>query len=262
MTGPPGAPADGPKDTAAAGQPPLTARSVILSVLLGSHPPALPVRTLIRLTDLFGITEGTTRVALSRLTSEGELTADNGVYALSARLVDRQRAQDAAIRPPVRPWDGETWEIALAAPDVSTAAERAALGADLAGLRLAELRPGVWLRPANLDRVWPAALRRRAWPFASRPGAGFPPPRDLTAQLWDLDGWAAGAAGLTAQMEALTRPAPRFVVAAAMVRHLRADPLLPDELLPPAWPGERLRDSYDRYRRELGQLMQRERDRG
>ena len=31
----------------------------------------------------------------------------------------------------------------------------------------------------------------------------------------------------------------RFVAAAAMVRHLLTDPVLPDELLPADWPGAR-----------------------
>jgi phenylacetic acid degradation operon negative regulatory protein len=38
-----------------------------------------------------------------------------------------------------------------------------------------------------------------------------------------------------------------FRLAAAVVRHLRDDPLLPEELLPPGWPGPALRTAYDRY---------------
>ena len=43
---------------------PLTARSVLLSVLLGSHPPELPVRALVGAAELFGISHGSARVAL------------------------------------------------------------------------------------------------------------------------------------------------------------------------------------------------------
>ena len=32
-----------------------------------------------------------------------------------------------------------------------------------------------------------------------------------------------------------------------MLRHLQADPLLPDALLPSGWPGAALREEYDRY---------------
>ena len=38
-----------------------------------------------------------------------------------------------------------------------------------------------------------------------------------------------------------------FVTAAAVLRHLQADPLIPDQLLPAGWPGPRLREEYDRY---------------
>ena len=50
------------------------------------------------------------------------------------------------------------------------------------------------------------------------------------------------------------------MVAAAIVRHLQADPLLPALLLP-GWPGPRLRGAYSSYERELGDLLRRERRR-
>ncbi|HTM83612.1 MAG TPA: PaaX family transcriptional regulator C-terminal domain-containing protein, partial [Mycobacterium sp.] len=39
--------------------------------------------------------------------------------------------------------------------------------------------------------------------------------------------------------------------AAAMVRHLGCDPVLPPELLPPDWPGERIRCRYAEFADEL-----------
>ena len=51
--------------------------------------------------------------------------------------------------------------------------------------------------------------------------------------------------------------APGFVLSAAVLRHLQADPLLPSELLGRSWPGDRLRRSYDdwdhRYREVLAE---------
>jgi phenylacetic acid degradation operon negative regulatory protein len=41
------------------------------------------------------------------------------------------------------------------------------------------------------------------------------------------------------------------VVAAAIVRHLLTDPVLPDELLPADWPGMRLRTAYNDFAAEL-----------
>lgn len=240
--------------------PPFTARSVLLSVLLGSHPPELPVRVLVRVAELFGIAEGTTRVALSRLSSDGDVVAGGGTYRLSERLLDRQRDQDSGLRPDTRPWDG-SWELAVARPDRSGASELAALGTDLARLRLAELRPGVWARPDNLIRDWPAGVAGGALRFEGRPGFAEPSPRRMVARLWDLDGWAATAVALTAAMDASDHPADRFVAAAAMVRHIRLDPVLPPELLPDDWPGTALRAAYDRYRQELTRFLARERDR-
>jgi phenylacetic acid degradation operon negative regulatory protein len=41
--------------------------------------------------------------------------------------------------------------------------------------------------------------------------------------------------------------APGFELSASVLRHLQADPLLPDELLPARWPGAPLRAEYDRW---------------
>ena len=60
---------------------PLTARSVVLSTLLGVHPPRLAARHLVRVGDLFGIAEGTIRVALSRMVTSGDLVQTDGAYA-------------------------------------------------------------------------------------------------------------------------------------------------------------------------------------
>src|SRR5690606_15109112 len=46
---------------------PLSPRSIVLSVLLGSHPPSMPVGRLLEFTSLFGIADGAVRTALSRL---------------------------------------------------------------------------------------------------------------------------------------------------------------------------------------------------
>ena len=248
------------------GLQPLTARSVILSVLLGTHPPLLPVRTLVRTTELFGITEGTTRVALSRLVSDREVVAEGSRYRLSERLVARQRRLDEGRAPATRPWRG-MWEMAVASPGVHSGIGRAALGRDLAALRLGELQAGIWARPANLRRDWPASLRDRVWRFEAKvPGRAAPrwrpaQARELAAGLWDLKGWASRADALLAAFGASDEPARRFVVAAAMVRHLQADPLLPASMLPSRWPGASLRRAYAGYEQELGDLLRRERRR-
>jgi phenylacetic acid degradation operon negative regulatory protein len=215
---------------------------------------------LVRTVALFGVSEGTARVALSRLGAEGEVIADDGSYRLSDRLVERQRAQDETLRPATRPWRG-AWEVAVANPGIRAAGDRSTLDSEMRRLRLAELRPGVWVRPDNLLRSWPPEVARRAWRLESR--ADFEPPgtAEIVAGLWDLRDWAEGAAALIRYLADATQPAWRFELAAAIVRHLRQDPMLPPALLPERWPGPRLRRVYASYRAELGQLISAQRER-
>ena len=53
-------------------EPKLNARSVILSTLLGTDPPEMPVSALVAVTDLFGLGEGTVRTSLSRMVAPGD----------------------------------------------------------------------------------------------------------------------------------------------------------------------------------------------
>lgn len=229
--------------------PPLTARSVLLSVLLGSHPPRLPVRALVRVGQLLGVSEGTIRVALSRMTAEGELASEAGWYRLTGRLADRQAALDRGRRPPVRAWR-QTWELAVWSDELG-AGERASLADACAGAGLAPAREGVWMRPDNLNRAWPESCAGALRVVGRIDGDQVA----LAARLWDLAGWALEGGQLAAAMDARPDPAGRFALAAAIARHLRTDPLLPAVLLPPAWPGERLRRLYDGYEDELAKLI-------
>jgi phenylacetic acid degradation operon negative regulatory protein len=136
------------------------------------------------------------------------------------------------------------------------AADRAGLRTALSALRLAELREGVWTRPANLDPERLAPVRAAAdeqvgWWSGARP-VEQPDPN----ALWDLTGWARAADALRQETASLVGPleagdtavlADGFVTSAAVLRHLQADPLLPTELLPLGWPGDALRADYDRY---------------
>ena len=240
----------------AADRPPLTARSVVASTLLGVEPPRLTTRILVQSGELFGIAEGTTRVALSRMVGAGELQPDGDGYRLAGRLLDRQARQSASRRADIKAWDG-SWELVLVRTGgARRAADRAALRHALGSLRLAELREGVWLRPANLpaDRTPEArAVADRQCLWAPRTAlAPAPDPGDL----WDLRAWAADARALQHEIAGLL---PRFdagdtgalgvgfVASAAVLRLLQRDPLLPPSLRPPDWPGDALRHDYDRY---------------
>ncbi|RPF31367.1 PaaX family transcriptional regulator [Streptomyces sp. TLI_185] len=227
--------------------PPLSARSVVLSLLLGTHPPELPVKELVRAVEPFGVGGSTLRAALSRMVAAGDLRRTDAVYRLSDRLLARQRRQDEAVEARTRAWDGD-WEMVVITATGRGPAERADLRTRLTALRLAELREGVWLRPANLSRPLPDHLEQVGQSYTARPDR---PARELAAQLWPLDTWAATARSLLAHVAEAHRPADRFAAFAAVVRHLLADPVLPPELLPEGWPGARLRAAYATYQGEI-----------
>ncbi|MEF3114869.1 PaaX family transcriptional regulator C-terminal domain-containing protein [Streptomyces chrestomyceticus] len=230
---------------------PLTARSIVLSTLLGHHPPRLPARALVRVGELFGIAEGTVRVALSRMVAAGDLRQDDGTYGLTARLLERQARQDESRTPRTRHWAG-AWEIAVVTAEARPAAERTALRQTMAELRFAALREGTWLRPGNLERTLPPVITRQCTLLTGAPDGD---PAELARGLWDLDGWASRARALLAALSGATSPAVRFTVSAAVLRHLLADPLLPDALLPAGWPGSELRRRYDSFEAELRDLL-------
>ena len=230
---------------------PLTARSVVASTLLGVRPSVLPPRSLVASAGLFGIAEGAVRTALSRMVVAGELTLDDGRYALSGPFLSRRERQDESRNGVGGPWDGE-WEMAVVEGERRPAADRTALRAAMRALRFGELREGVWLRPANLDpdRLPDARTVVGAQCF----GLVARPDGDVAGRLWDLAGWAAAARRLEADLAAhrprLEDPdelAAGFLLSAAVLRHLQADPLLPADLLPADWPGRSLRTAYERY---------------
>lgn len=240
---------------------PLTARSVIASTLLGTTPPRLPGRLLVRAGALFGLAEGTVRTALSRMVAASELVSDDGTYALAGPLLARRARQEESRRAVVasEPWDG-TWIVAVVHGESRPAPQRVELRAAATALRLAELREGVWLRPDNLDpdRLPASAgvVAAQCTRFAAARPNGTTPSTVLAAHLWDLDGWAARADALRARMEAVVTAleagdtealAPGFVLSASVLRLTQADPLLPAELLPAGWPGAALRVEYDGY---------------
>jgi phenylacetic acid degradation operon negative regulatory protein len=224
----------------------MTARSVVLSVLLGAHPAWATTAELLRLTDDFGLKESTVRVALTRLVGRGDLVRSADGYRLSDRLLARQRRQDDAMRPHVRPWDGVWTTLIVTSVGVAPRA-RAALRTTLQQNRFGELREGVWLRPDNLEVALPKDATRRVRVLRARDDH----PAELASRLWDLPGWSRGAERLLDEMATATDTPGRFVAAAGMVRHLLTDPVLPEELLPPDWPAKALRESYFRFVDEL-----------
>lgn len=234
---------------------PLTARSVIASTLLGVDPPRLPTQALVRSGELFGLSEGATRTALSRMAAAGDVEADGAGYRLAGPLLDRHARQQAARDASPRPWDG-TWELAVVPDGRRPAAERARLREAARRLRLAEVREGCWARPDNLDpdRAPGERVIVDAQCLSLR-GARPDDPGAFVA-AFEPDAWAATARSLLAAM-ARSQPAlderdpaalaDTFHVDAAVVRHLVADPALPAELEPDEWPSGALREAFARF---------------
>jgi phenylacetic acid degradation operon negative regulatory protein len=226
--------------------PNMTARSVVLSVLLGAHPAWASASELIRLTADFGIKETTLRVALTRMVGAGDLIRSADGYRLSDRLLARQRRQDAAMSSRTKAWDGE-WLVLVVTAVGTDARARAALRTTMHDKRFGELREGVWMRPDNLALELDPDVASRVRVMKARDDA----PAQLAGELWDLPGWAETGHRLLDEMAEASDIPGRFLVAAAMVRHLLTDPMLPTELLPADWPGARLREAYHDFATEL-----------
>lgn len=246
--------------SAVTGLRPLTPRSVVLSVLLGSRPPELPVAALVEFTSLFDITPGACRTALSRMVATGELDSDDGIYRLGEGLHERRRQQESGRLPAPTSWDG-TWWFATVVADRRSTAERRAHRSRMSGARFGELRPDTWLRPANLPAPDGLALLTRG-PIVAGDEDG------LVRRLWDLEALDERADTLRSELDHVVdvlsaedrrrgrRAAGRrdddghdagladtFVVLAAALRHLRREPQLPAALAP-SDRADRLRATY------------------
>jgi phenylacetic acid degradation operon negative regulatory protein len=245
---------------------PLAARSVIASLLLRSVPPRIPGRRLVQWCELFGIAEGTARVALSRMVDRGELRAVDGTYELAGRVGGRRAAQDFSLAPALAAWLGD-WSVAVVVGAGRAAEERSALRDAMRTLRYAQLREGVWARPDNIPAAgraadaWAIARQQCSW-WTGQPGDD---PVALAAQLFAPAGWAGRARMLVEHLHRATAAvagseeaalADAFVAGAASVAHLRADPLLPPELCPGPWPGPELRAAYGDYEQAFSSAVQ------
>jgi phenylacetic acid degradation operon negative regulatory protein len=235
----------------------MTARSVLASALLGEDPPELPVAHLIHLAGLFGINENRARVALSRMARNGEVTTDgSGHYRLTGHLLERQGRQTVSRRGETRRWR-RTWRMVVLTTSGLGPEERSARRKRLSRARLAEYREGVWLRPDNIALVPDPVDDPEVSVFTVTPDRD---PAQLARSLWDLDAWSKRTGELLAQLDDRTPDgpedlAPGFVLLASVLRHLQADPLLPDELLPSGWPGTSLRRAYEEWDRRYREVL-------
>jgi phenylacetic acid degradation operon negative regulatory protein len=226
---------------------PFNARSMVLSVLLGLPEPRLPAAAILRLAEPFGVAPGTMRTALSRMVAAGELVNHGGDYELRGRLLERKAAQDIGRRPPRDAWDG-TWWIAVVTVPNRTVAERREFRTHMVNARMGELRPETWLRPANI-----AGPRVRDTVAVVRGPLSGQDAVELVQALWNLPAIESQCRLLIAALDDPELELPAMMQrAAAVVRFLREEPLLPRSLTPEGWPADELRERYRDLDRHLG----------
>lgn len=228
---------------------PMSARSVLLSVLLGTDGAELPAGWLVAAAEALGVSEGAARTALSRMTDAGDVApVGDAKYRIGDRHRDRlARQRRAADQPEAESWDGR-WVGAVVTEGGRPADERADLRRRLTRAGLAEWREGLWIRPGSpIVAVSDDAL---AWVDLDM-RSDIDAQRALAAELWSLKQWADRAQALVQAID--TTPAEHvadaFSVAASVVRHLAAEPRLPSPLVPSDWPADALAERYRRYER-------------
>jgi phenylacetic acid degradation operon negative regulatory protein len=229
-----------------------SARSLLLDLLSTLRRGSMPVRALVEAGSLFGIAEGSIRVALTRGLGEGLLERDErGAYRLGERAtaVAERVASWRRLETRLRPWSGG-WLTAIAANVPSTRPEQRRHARALRLLGFRELTRNVAVRPDNLAGGVDAA-RAELTRFELAPGSivcalhGLDAVSEARARtLWDgdrlVDGYRSARQTLDASAERIDRlpeseaMVESFRLGGAALRRLTLDPLLPEPIVPAA----------------------------
>ena len=228
----------------------LSARNLILNLLLATEGRGQTAREVIASCALFGIRENSARVALMRLAADALIEPTRrGAYRLGPRAAalagDVATWRTAEER--VRDWSGGWITVHVGALGRSNRVALRARNRALAMLGLRELDRGLHVRPDNLvggvaevrERLHKLGLDDAAAVFVA---TQFDPAREARAcRLWDgsaltrtyrttrrgLEKWLAGAA--TLEPENAAREA--YLLGNEAIRLLVFDPLLPEPLV-------------------------------
>ena len=231
---------------------PLSARSVVGSVLMGAEDRGVSASLLVRIAGLFDVSEGAARVAMSRMAAADEVRTKDGQYWLAGPLAIYERRLGVHKWPELAPWDG-SWAMRVVTIDGRSHVDRQALRRAMRALRFAEFAGGCWIRPDNIvSGLSPAAEEIAAKQCAQFTAIPQEPARPLAHRLWDLKAWNSYTRALLRAMADVSDGlgagdvstlAPGLVLSAAVIAHSTLDPLLPTELLPPGWLGPQLREA-------------------
>ena len=212
---------------------------------------AMPVRALVASAALFGIAEGSVRVALTRLLGAGLIERDDrGLYRLghAAAPVQRRVAGWRDLDARLLRWSGG-W-IGAFAGRAATPPSRAAQRRSERALRFSGFRPlsrGLAVRPDNLTGGV-TRVREELAALGLAPGSVVCEVRELdpvsearARKLWDADDLVANYRRHRQHLDASTRRlrarsaefamVESFRVGGAVLRLLANDPLLPEPIV-------------------------------
>lgn len=239
-----------------ADEPP-RAKSLVVTVLgdaIAPHSDVVSLSGLIRLLHPLGLNERLVRTSVFRLSAEHWLRAERSgrrsFYTLTGAGKERfERAYQKIYFRPRGSWNGD-W-IFLALPP-TTRKESALLGKELWWEGYRALAPNVWVRPEwGHDVEFLAHLAKRdVMQWSARPSsAAVEAVNKFAHELWDLkpviDEYKKFIQRFEKVESVIERGnvtdeesfALRTLLIHAFRRTLLHDPLLPEQLLPHAWPG-------------------------
>lgn len=223
---------------------------LILNMMVAVDDPVLNVRDAIRACELFGISSNSTRVALARLSAEGQIeSSGRGRYQLTAkahRLADDLRRWRSALDR-LKPWSGQ-W-LAVHCGELGRSDKpvlrRRMRSLELNGFR--ELVRDLYIRPDNLDGGVDV-IRRRLY----RLGLEEEAPVFVLSELDDTFGRCAQELwrndelerryrdtteqlqrwlGKAGELEPEDAARESFVIGDNAIRQIVFDPLLPDNMV-------------------------------
>lgn len=225
----------------------ITAKRLILGLLLGRQGQPLSAREMVSACALFGVTENNVRVTLARLSADGSIEQkERGTYQFGVATRDTAQELNAWHRADqrLREWSGGyicVHTAGLGRSDRRALAQRER-AFEMLGLR--ELTRGLFVRPDNLaggatalrERLYRLDVEREAMVFS---GQDFDPPStNRITNLWDRNGlnrrYREQQQALAAWLDRYSALSPdvaareSYLMGAQAIRELIFDPWLPE----------------------------------